>query len=189
MHDELKQMYDLDIADHREMRVFGSPEYDEMRKRDARRRSRVRTILNEPTELDPVDLYRAAWILNHGDSVPDAELACQVAEQSNQGGHEPAKWLFAAAYDRWCMYRGLPQKFGTQIVPDGERYRVWDTCPETTDEDRRAYNVPSLNELAARAAREYQLQPQPPMEFAPRWLQNAIERWRLDSSQNSQADS
>jgi hypothetical protein len=32
------------------------------------------------------------------------------------------------------MYSGKPQKYGTNSVPDGKRFRVWDVDPATTDE-------------------------------------------------------
>jgi hypothetical protein len=86
------------------------------------------------------------------------------------------KWLAAAALDRWLMYQGRPQKYGTQIVPDGTRWRIWNTDPTTTDADRAAADVPPLKEQLERA--EAMTDPQPPMEEAPTWLKNALESWR-----------
>ena len=177
MNSQLKSLFDLDQSDHALIRTPGAEGYDEMRKRDAARRDQVRTIIAKADLLDAIDFYHAAWILNHGDNVADAEVAFALAEKSFELGHEPAKWLFAAAYDRWCMYRGQPQKFGTQIVPDGQRYRVWDTATDTTDEERQRYNVPSIAEMHARAERDSEEIPQPPMEFVPSWLKAAISRW------------
>jgi glycine oxidase len=36
------------------------------------------------------------------------------------------------------MYQGKPQKYGTQFVPDGKRWRLWDVDPTTTDAERVA---------------------------------------------------
>jgi hypothetical protein len=76
------------------------------------------------------------------------------------------------------MYRGLPQRFGTQIVPDGVRHRVWDTDPSTTDEERARFNVPPLAEQQRRAAQLSMSEPQPDLSLAPEWLREAIPRWR-----------
>ena len=92
-------------------------------------------------------------------------------------GHAPACWLYAAAYDRWCMYRGRPQRLGTQIVPDGRRYRVWDTDPSTTDRERATFDVPPLAEQRRRADEQSGACPQPPMDMAPEWLKAARVRW------------
>lgn len=183
MNADLKKLFDQDRADHAKPRIAGNREYDELRRRDALRREQVRSILSDEITLDCIDLYHAAWILNHGGDVADAELAHRLAEQSFNAGYEPAKWLYAAAFDRACMYRGECQRFGTQIVPDGNRYRLWDVDSATTDDQRKQYNVPPLAEMKLRASEESRTMAQPPMEFAPEWLKEAIDRWNqeLDS--------
>lgn len=178
MHQKLSRIFSLDRDDHSVPQVSGTPEYDELRARDSSRRDQVRAILRAENVSDYIDLYHAAWVMNHGDQVEDAELACRLAAESLQAGYEPAKWLYAAAFDRSRMYRGQPQKFGTQIVPDGERYRLWDTEPETTDDERAKFNVRSLVEMQQRAAEESKTLSQPPMGDAPGWLVDAIGRWR-----------
>jgi TPR repeat protein len=124
------------------------------------------------------DLYHAAWLFNHGDEAADARRAHDLAREAAERGHRPARWLAAAAYDRWCMYEGRPQKFGTQIVPDGVRYRLWDVEPSTTDAERAAWNVPTLAEQLRRADELTRTEPQPPMDTAPPWLEAAVIRWR-----------
>jgi hypothetical protein len=73
------------------------------------------------------------------------------------------------------MYQGRPQKFGTQIVPDGTRWRLWDTDPTTTDADRAESDVPSLDHQLERA--RSMTGPQPPMDDAPWWLKQALKGW------------
>ena len=103
MNAVLKTLFDLDQADHEIPRLAGTAEYDQMRVRDSDRQRRVRSILCDEESLNPLDQYHAAWILNHSDDSTDAELAYRLAEQSLNAGHEPSKWLFAAAFDRWCI--------------------------------------------------------------------------------------
>lgn len=95
-------------------------------------------------------------------------------------GHPHARWLAAAAFDRWCMYEGRQQKYGTQFVPDGERYRLWDVDPSTTDEDRVTWDVPSLAVQRNRAEEMTRSEPQPPMTQAPNWLKEAVRRWQSE---------
>ena len=51
-------------------------------------------------------------------------------------GYEPARWLAAAAYDRWLSDAGLPQKFGTQYRSEGGRWILLPVDSSTTDEER-----------------------------------------------------
>jgi hypothetical protein len=177
MHPELAALFEADRRDHANPPMPGTPEYAAMRKRDADRRSSAAAILQNEAPGDPLDWYRAAWLFNHGDTPEEAEVACRLAERAMAAGHAPARWLYAATYDRLCMYRGQPQRFGTQIVPDGRRHRVWDTDPSTTDEERAAFDVPLLAEQHRRADEESVTCPQPPMDLAPEWLKAALVRW------------
>jgi TPR repeat protein len=177
MNTELVALFAADQEDHTAGNMVGTAEYEAMRARDAARRSRVRDIIAESHTNHPHDLYHAAWILNHGDTPNDAEMAYRLADRAAAVGHRPARWLRAAAYDRWQMYQGLPQRFGTQSVPDGTRYRLWPLDGSATDEDRTAHDVPSLRELERRAEEASKTLPQPPMDQAPTWLKDAIARW------------
>jgi TPR repeat protein len=174
---ELLALFEADRQDHRHIRMAGTPEYDAMRARDADRRERARVLLATSPDLDPADLYHAAWLLNHGETPEDAEQAFRLAERASAGGHLEARWLSAASYDRWCMYRGLPQRFGTQIVPDGVGYRVWDVDGTASDEERAALGVPPLADQLRRAAEQGRTLPQPPWDRAPAWLRSALSRW------------
>ena len=128
--------------------------------------------------------YFAAWIFNHGDTPEDAEKAHQFALEAVRLNYSPARWLAAAAYDRWCMYRGNPQKFGTQYVSDGKRQRLWDVLPETTDQERANWDVPSLAEQIRKAVEATRRNPDQPKitEEAPQWLKDALKRWGVPLS-------
>ena len=83
------------------------------------------------------------------------------------------------------MYQSRPQKYGTQFVPDGEHYRLWEVEPTKTDADRAACNVPSLVEQARRTQQMTLTMSQSPMDNAPWWLKEAVQRWRLQADESS----
>jgi hypothetical protein len=72
----------------------------------------------------------------------DYDIMYELAHAAVEQGEARVRWLTAAAYDRWCMYYGKPQKYGTQYVSDGVRQRLWDVDERTTDTERAAWNVP-----------------------------------------------
>src|SRR5436305_7811932 len=98
-------------------------------------------------------------------------------------GSKDSRWLAAAALDRWLMYQSKPQKYGTQFVSDGKRYRLWDLDPATTDDERAANHVPSLQEQLKQA--EHYTQTNPPSGIdknkVPQWLKQALERWENEN--------
>lgn len=179
--ESLAELYAADLREHAAVPAVGTPEYAALRERDRDRRNRALAALAELRRegiLSSDDLYHAAWLYNHGETPEDARLAHELASVASRRGHPKARWLAAAAYDRWCMYEGRPQKFGTQFVPDGERYRLWDVEPTTTDAERAEWDVPNLSAQLARADEMTRTESQPPMDDAPEWLRGALERWR-----------
>jgi len=174
---DLLELFSADRTEDRNV-VAGTAQYAALRKRDVERRQRASEILSSLSLPTKDDLYHAAWVFNHGDLPEEAQRAHLLATEAAQLGLDEARWLAAASFDRWCMYSGKPQKFGTQLVPDGVRYRVWDTEPGTTDADRAEHGVPPLSDQLRRADQMTDTTPQPPMEGAPVWLTSAVERWR-----------
>lgn len=177
MHNELRAMYEADQAERQPHPAYGTPAYWQLRARDAERRARVQGLLAENASLDAGDLYHAALILQHGEDLEEIWQAHTLAARAAELDYIPARWLAAAALDRWLMYQGRWQRYGTQFVPDGTGYRLWDVEPTTTDADRAAWDVPSLAEQRAHAHEMSQTEPQPPMENAPWWLKEALKRW------------
>lgn len=97
------------------------------------------------------DLYHAAIVFQHGEKVDDWRRAHELALRSAELGHSAARWLAAAAHDRWLMGQGKPQKYGTQYRPAGDRWDLYDVDPATTDAERARWNVPPLAEARRRA--------------------------------------
>jgi hypothetical protein len=187
MNDELARLYKSDREERIDQPRANTSEYRAMRARDLKRRDRIRELV-EANELHTgEDYYQAAHIMNHGDSLEDARNAHRLALRSSELGYRPARWLAAASYDRWQMYQGKPQKYGTNYVYDGQKDRLWDVDPNTTDEERAAWDVPPLAEQL-RKAREANLHKHPMSEReqkefesnAPEWLQQAWKRWRAE---------
>jgi hypothetical protein len=157
--------------------VAGTPGYAEFRARDAARRDSVATILAAGGPFLAEDLYAAAWVFHHGDTTDEARRAHEFARRAAEQGHKPARWLAAATLDRSLMHAGKPQHYGTQIVPDGIGWRVWDVEPATTDAERAKWDVPPLAEQERRAAANTMAQPQLPFDSAPQWWRDAMVRW------------
>ena len=190
MNNELLSLYQADRQERVDQPKANTSEYKAMRGRDRERRERVMEIAAANGINTAEDFYHAAWIMNHGDTPDDARSGHMFALRSSELGYRPARWLAAATYDRWQMYQGKPQKYGTNYVYDGQRDRLWDVDPQTTDEERAAWDVPPLAEQLRKA--EEASRHQTPMsesergEFeanAPEWLKEALKRWRGDSPQ------
>lgn len=177
----LAALYAEDRREHAAVPPVGTPEYRALRDRDRERRRRADALvaaLQACGGPSPRDLYHAAWLFHHGDEPSEARRAHELARAAAEAGYQPARWLAAAAYDRCCMFEGRPQRYGTQIVPDGTRHRLWDWEPATTDAERAAWDVPALAEQLRRADELTRTEPQPPLDEAPEWLQQAVARWR-----------
>ena len=180
MNEELKQYYEADLREHAQGYQSGSSEYRAMRERDKHRRQRVTELIALKQLQTAEDFHHAARIFQHGDMPEDAWNAYQCALRSVNEGYRPARWLAAAAYDRWLMYQGKPQKYGTQYVSDGKRQQLWDVDPATTDEERANWDVPPLAEQHQKAEEATRLHPPiPVLEDAPKWLKEAIQRWEV----------
>lgn len=85
-----------------------------MRERDRQRRARAEDLIESHALTAPEDYFHAARLFQHGDTAEDAWRAHVLARTSAELGYAQARWLAAAAYDRWLMYQGKPQKYGTQ---------------------------------------------------------------------------
>lgn len=189
MNNELAALYETDKQERIDQPGVNTTEYKAMRARDLERRERVMELFTANELHTSEDYYHAAHIMNHGDTPEDAENAHRLALRSSELGYHPARWLAAASYDRWQMYQGKPQKYGTNYVYDGRIDRLWDVDPTTTDEERAEWNVPPLTEQLRKA--QDANQHKPPMsaselkEFqanAPEWLKQALEKWRAEQN-------
>lgn len=141
MNTELAALYEADQSDRRE----GLP----YRENDRVRLARVKQLIADGALQEPVDQFRAAMILHHGESLEDYEQAYRLASMAFDGGYEHARKLVALTLDRWLTHQGKPQRFGTQYLHDANGWRLMEYDPATTDEERARWEVPPLAELLA----------------------------------------
>jgi hypothetical protein len=146
VNDELRSLLAADQDDRKDGRFApGAAARDRMRLR------RVKELLDAGVVETAEDLFCAAMILQHGSSLDDYWQAHQLASASAEGGHRPGRWLAAAAFDRWLMHQGKPQRYGTQYFAiAGDSPRLWEVDPTTTDADRAEWDVPPLGAALAR---------------------------------------
>jgi hypothetical protein len=149
---ELQALYDQDQADRSAFEQLDHKQRRKMLQRDRARRQRVEELLGSEMLQAPEDFFHAAMIFQHGERLEHFWQAHELARKGAELGHPNCRWLSAAAYDRWLMNQGKPQKYGTQYTArDNKPYRLWDVDPTTTDEERAAWNVPPLAEALRQA--------------------------------------
>jgi TPR repeat protein len=155
--EELRALFEEDQADRRALfekdqanrRQAIDPE--EMISCDAGRLQRLEHLIAEGALRDPDDYFHAAMLLQHGPNRAHYQRAHELAMRAAELGSQPARWLAAAAHDRWLMAVGLPQKYGTQYRAEGDRWVLHEVDPTTSDEERARWDVPPLVEALRRA--------------------------------------
>lgn len=152
MNKELQTIFEQDQADRSTFEQLDHKHIQQMRQRDKARRQRVEELLGNEALQVAGDYFHAAMVFQHGEKLEDFWKAYELARRGAELGHPDCRWLSAAACDRWLMNQRKPQKYGTQYTArDGGPYRLWDVDPNTTDEERAAWNVPSLAEAIRQA--------------------------------------
>jgi len=145
MNQELRMLYEQDQADRQ------GEFHPDILERDRKRRQRVEELLATEAIQTAEDYFHAALVFQHGEQLEDYWKAHELAKKAAEMGHATGRWLAAAAYDRWLMNQGKPQKYGTQYTSrDGGLFTLWEVDPSTTDEERAEWNVPPLAEALRR---------------------------------------
>ncbi len=168
MNEEIQALFQADQAD----RQADRPLPPDLTERDRARRETLEGLIAAGALQTTEDYFHAALIFQHGEHLNDYWRARELAIQAAERGSRPGRWLAAAAYDRWLMRQGKPQKYGTQYVASGGCWMLWELDSATTDEERAAWNVPALAE-ARRRAEEMTQQDPPPQDAMPPHAQDA----------------
>ena len=120
---------------------------------DRQRRARVREIIDAGQMRSSADHFHAAMVFQHGEGPDDYKLAHELAKKAAEldPSNRTAKWLSAAAMDRYLRSIGKPQIYGTQFMVLHD-IMVLQPVDESavTDEERRELGVPTLAEAKQR---------------------------------------
>lgn len=186
MNQELNLLFESDQLERQDAIDHGTSAFLALQDRDRERRRRAEIIIATTGLQTPQDYYHAAMIFMHGESGDDAWRAYMFASHAANDSYRPARWLSAAAYDRWLVYQGKPQKFGTQIVLDGRRFRLCDVDPATKDAERAEWDVPPLEEMRRRAEVLSRTKTKPSLdEGSKRLIETDKQRWDSLSREES----
>jgi hypothetical protein len=150
---EAYHLYQQDQADR--SGNLEKADWEAISKRDLARRQRVREMLAAGSLKVADDFFHAAMVLQHGDKPEDYQLAHELASKAADMDPKQrvARWLAAAAKDRYLWSVGKPQIYGTQFKrssADGP----WTIDPidekALTDEERVKAGVPTLADTRRR---------------------------------------
>ncbi|MCA8923686.1 MAG: hypothetical protein KDD82_17885 [Planctomycetes bacterium] len=128
-------------------------DWDTLRVADAERRQVVSAWLERGWIREGRGLWCAAMIFQHGNQVAHYARARELAERAVAAGCAEAKWLKAAAEDRWLLAQDRPQRYGTQFQEVDGVWRLAPVDPSVSDDERARWDVPPLAE-ARRHARD-----------------------------------
>src|SRR5437879_4161502 len=150
---ELKQLYDADQTDREG--PLGKPlDWDKITPRDSARRKRVRELIDQGRLNTGKDYERAAMVFQHGEGSDEILLAHVLAVAAIGKGDMGARWLAAAALDRFLQRMGQPQIFGTQFLSKTENGRqTW-----TMEPYNRSLIGPTLREASCVPDQEHQIE-------------------------------
>ena len=149
---ELTRMFQED-QDDRKPGLHGI-DWAVVKPRDDARLARTRELYASGALRTGADWLHAALILQHSSDADDYLLAHEMCVAAVAQGEKNARWLAAAAEDRFLMRIGRRQRFGTQYEPADVpgKYRLAPTDPQVTDELRAVLGTPSLAEAQATAS-------------------------------------
>ena len=160
MNDELRALYLADQSDR-----GGELGPQELAAHDADRRGRVERMIENGSVQSADDFFHAATVMLHGPAPEHTWrahlLACAAGDAGVAGTGQwyQARSLAAAAYDRWLVQQGKPQKYGTQYQARDGRWELVELDPSTTDAERASWGVAPLHEAIARAEERTLLDP------------------------------
>jgi hypothetical protein len=152
-NEELARLYREDQAD-RDPKDGKPIDWKVVGPRDKAREDRVKELYTQDKIKTGNDYFNAAMVLQHAPKPEDYLLAHELCVVAISKGKQEARWLAAAAEDRFLMNLNRPQRFGTQyrsVGPDSP-VKLYEVDPSVTDAHRREMSVPSLAKAREREA-------------------------------------
>ncbi|WP_241759021.1 TPR end-of-group domain-containing protein [Pyxidicoccus parkwayensis] len=150
-NEELRKLFEADQAD-RSPPPATKEAWKVVSARDEQRRVRVKELLAAGALEDGADFLAAGFIFQHGRTPEDFAMAREMGAEAARRGNSGGLWLAAAAWDRWLMNAGQPQRFGTQYQGDMQtrEMKLYPVDPKVTDEERALWGFPPLAEIPTR---------------------------------------
>jgi hypothetical protein len=152
LNPDLERLYQQDQADR--AGDLDKADWNGIAQRDEERRKKVLEIVEKGGAREAGDYVHAAMVFQHGTRPEDYDRANQWAAKAVEldPGYPGARWLAAATKDRYLMWSGKPQLYGTQFKRDKDGpWYLWQVDPSITDEERAKWDVPPLARSKARA--------------------------------------
>lgn len=110
--------YETDQSDRKNLKFYLSLFAHTMKMRDSLRLDQVMKFYHAQQIEKPWDKFHAAFVFHHGRKSQLYEIAAALASEAAAAAHLKdeylVQWLAKAAYDRWMLSIGKPQKYGTQ---------------------------------------------------------------------------
>ncbi|MBZ9629791.1 hypothetical protein LB465_03285 [Salegentibacter sp. LM13S] len=115
--EKLEYAYKTDQQDRKQLKSF-IPYLSKLEQRDSKRLKLTKDLYNDGLIKKPSDKFYAAFIYHHSDNTKDYKLAsilsAEAAESAILKDDYQAQWLKKAAYDRYMVSIGKPEKYNTQ---------------------------------------------------------------------------
>lgn len=147
-NEELTSLFNADQAE-RENLSLNNLKSESFKVINEERRKKVTQLMLKNKLNTGLDYYHAALIFQHGDKPDDIKKANELAEIGWNKGERKAKKIIALTIDRYLMFTNKQQTYGTQFQYDEseKRWKLWPCDPNTTDDQRREMDVPTLEEI------------------------------------------
>jgi len=123
----------MDMFGGRPAKMAAPPDWNAIATRDKERQALVRALVTKGALKSAREYQFAALIFQHSPEAADLRLAHLLAVTAALKGQPTAKWLAAAALDRYLWNTNQPQIFGTQFKQTGDTGATWTMDPYDSD--------------------------------------------------------
>jgi len=131
----IHRLFEEDQKDRENWSALTPEKWKDVGVRDAERRRLTRQLLDSGALQTGRDFQDASFIFQHGDAPQDYLMAHILAMAAMSKGDASARWIAAAALDRYLQSVKQPQVFGTQYGWKQPGPEVRDATQEPYDKD------------------------------------------------------